>query len=44
MGLFWVVVGGDRYILDGRGWWLEVVVGLIWVMAGVGAFILGSGG
>ena len=31
-------------VVGGGGWWLEVVVGLIWVVAGIGAFILGSGG
>ena len=32
MGLFWVVMGGDRVFF---GWWW-VAVGLFWVMVGGG--------
>ena len=53
VGLFWVVVGGGRFILgDGKwqgvilgcGEWWWVYFGWWWVMMGSGGYILGSGG
>ena len=34
--IFWVVVGGARYILAGGGWW--------WMVVGSGGYILAGGG
>ena len=53
LGLFWVVVGGGRFILGGDRWqgvilgfseWWWVVVDICWVVVSGGGFILGGGG
>ena len=51
--LFWVLVGGGRFILGDDKWrgiilgfgeWWWVVVDLFWVVVSGGGFILGGGG
>ena len=34
--VFWVVVGGCRYTLDGGGWWWGIYFGWWWVVVGDG--------
>ena len=43
MDIFWIVVGGDGYILPGGGWqW--VVVDIFWLVVDGGGCILAGGG
>lgn len=50
VALFWVVVGGSRFILgSGEWWWMMVrlfwlVLNLFWVVVGGGPYFLGGGG
>ena len=53
LGLFWVLVGGGRFILGDDKWrgvilgfgeWWWVVVDIFWVVVSGGGFILGGGG
>ena len=43
MGLFWVLVGGGRFILGGSGWWRVILrhgecwwVGIFWTVVSCG--------
>ena len=40
--IYWVVVGGDGYILAGGEWWW-VVVDIFWLVEGDGEYILAGG-
>ena len=41
--IFWLVVGGSGYILDGSRWWW-VVVDIFWLVVDGGGYILAGGG
>ena len=46
VNIFWLVVGGGRYIFPGGRWWWMVVGGDRYILAGVGLWwlMVGPGG
>ena len=43
VGLFWVVVGGGRFILGGSGRW-QVFYGWLWMVLSLYRVVVGRGG